>query len=263
MHAADRCRGISAGGKGYRADYRIGGCSALESAVLPTEMEYLRVWCFRNCVSLKTVKMPEKLRAIAKEAFIGCTALESVWIAKCDLTASAFEGCINLKEVELPSSCSSIAAFAFLNCSSLEKVTFKGDCCEFQNADYTTICNGKRGGRNYYGGVICGDEGSSAYYFAKELGMRFEIAPPLPVRYFKGDVDNEDGTTLVDAQAVLREYTEVMSGKEPSLDIQSVLAGDINEDDALTVEDAQLILRYYTECVVAGKEVRWQDLLAD
>jgi len=118
----------------------------LNENALPILVSYLGEAAFKNCISLKTIELPEPLTVLTVSAFAGCVSLESIGIPY-DLTRirkSAFEGCSNLKhfyyfskrgisdvmetdrnlrEDQLPALIDYIGAKAFKDCASLEEIT--------------------------------------------------------------------------------------------------------------------------------------------
>ena len=92
---------------------------------------------FKGCTSLKTVKLPSSMTAIAPEMFKGCSALETIEIPKTmkAIGYSVFEGCESLNNIKIPagvvlggslnSPTSNCAVFK--NCTSLSNITFESD----------------------------------------------------------------------------------------------------------------------------------------
>lgn len=79
--------------------------------------------------------------------------------------------------------------------------------------------------------------------------------------YQRGDVTGDGDVSIEDAQIVLKEYTECLSGRKPTFTGKQKTAADIDGSGTVSVEDAQLILKYYTENTVAGKHVTWEELM--
>lgn len=77
--------------------------------------------------NLISVKLPSSITSIGKEAFAGCTSLNSVEISEgvssLTIDASAFYGCKALNSIYLPSGVTRIEEQAFADCSSLAYVT--------------------------------------------------------------------------------------------------------------------------------------------
>lgn len=90
---------------------------------------------FRDCTSLKSIKLPQTVNEISYKAFEGCSSLESV-----DLPASlkklhgnVFKDCINLENVTFHSKLKSIAEYAFDNTKWVNEYKKRGELL---------ICNG-------------------------------------------------------------------------------------------------------------------------
>lgn len=77
---------------------------------------------FMNCTSLKSVKIPESVTVIGRNAFTFC-ALNDVEIAEGVTTIGygAFGSCAYLTEITIPESVTTIEPLAFSYCTSLEK----------------------------------------------------------------------------------------------------------------------------------------------
>lgn len=80
-------------------------------------------YVFEDMTGLTSVQLPATLTSIGKEAFSGCTSLETVNFA--EMTAlrtigeGAFYGCSSLQSAELPASVITVSSYAFDGCSGL------------------------------------------------------------------------------------------------------------------------------------------------
>ncbi|MDR2202479.1 MAG: leucine-rich repeat protein [Clostridiales bacterium] len=116
----------------------------------------IRENAFENCVTLKSVKIPDGVTKIGGRAFCGCASLENIEVASGNsvyrsegnciirrgdnvLTAGcktsvipdgvtsvgefAFGGCAGLKSIAIPRGVTSIGKFAFENCAGLTNIT--------------------------------------------------------------------------------------------------------------------------------------------
>ncbi|MCQ2399172.1 MAG: leucine-rich repeat protein, partial [Clostridia bacterium] len=143
------------------ASYLFTGCSALEEVVLPDSLTKLPDFMFENCTSLKyvyskpadkaegKVVLPEALTTIGVASFLGCQAIEDVYMfdevtemggnqfgyctslqhirLSSNLTALGgwtFAGCISLEELNLPEGLTAISCYEFIGCSSLTELIF-------------------------------------------------------------------------------------------------------------------------------------------
>ncbi len=109
-------------------------------------------YLFKECIALKTVKLPQTVTGIHQGAFAKCTALEGIELPDGLLTleTSAFNECKALKSITLPENITEIAETTFINCEELmqvvglERVTSIGDsafsgCKMLQVSDLTAV----------------------------------------------------------------------------------------------------------------------------
>jgi uncharacterized repeat protein (TIGR02543 family) len=104
----------------------------LVSIRLPTTLEKIGNYTFKDCASLESVEFPATLAHLGKEAFSGCTALEEALLASTVLTSPAdtngttgfmsgvFKGCAALSTVTLPDTVTAIWDSTFEGCESLD-----------------------------------------------------------------------------------------------------------------------------------------------
>ena len=100
-----------------------------EHIVIPEEVDGFTVTRVGNMVSknIKSIVLPDTVRELTDNAFLGCEKLESIDIGKglWKLGVSAFSGCASLKEVTFPAGVNRIPKWLFRDCKNLEKVTFR------------------------------------------------------------------------------------------------------------------------------------------
>ena len=79
---------------------------------------------FSNCLTLRSVTIPDSVTKIDVRAFMDCKKLESVKIPSgvTQIGAAAFAGCSELKSVNIPDSVTKIGNEAFSSCTSLKTV---------------------------------------------------------------------------------------------------------------------------------------------
>lgn len=83
----------------------------------------------------------------------------------------------------------------------------------------------------------------------------------IPLAYYsgeRGDYDGNSVTDVLDAQALLKEYVETLSGKKSTANAMQKAICDIDGDGELSVADVQYVLMFYTD-TVAGKTPKWPD----
>ncbi len=98
--------------------------------VIPAEHEGIPVTSirhnvFQNCRSLRSVTLPNSLKAIGDNAFSGCHALESITIPDSVVSIGdmAFDDCRSLTEIVIPDSVTTLGESAFSDCIKLKSVT--------------------------------------------------------------------------------------------------------------------------------------------
>ena len=82
--------------------------------------------CFRGCISLKTVTLPDTLQSIGRIAFMGCWSIDTIDIpdSVTSIEDEAFRGSY-VKQITFGSGISECGKCICLDCEQLEQVTFK------------------------------------------------------------------------------------------------------------------------------------------
>ena len=104
--------------------------SGLTELTLPTKMtgtsasNAIGPYCFRGCLKLETVTIPNEVKYIGTYTFRYCTALETVTFGDaCQVTvigAGVFDGCTALTNVvNMPSKVTELGTYAFQNCTGI------------------------------------------------------------------------------------------------------------------------------------------------
>jgi hypothetical protein len=133
------------------------GCSNLKSVNIPTTLTSIPALAFSNCTSLTSIVIPSATTTVIKrQAFSGCTALESVNGGSADplpvqiIEEQAFSNCKHLSVIRLSDNLERIGKFAFAECYNLESIllpaslqvieegAFKNSGIKFVNAKWTT-----------------------------------------------------------------------------------------------------------------------------
>ena len=99
----------------------IRGCS---NTVIPESVTSIGRNAFEGCTSLETIAIPKSVTSIEKYAFDGCTSLKSITIPNSvtSIGEYAFSDCTSLKSITIPNSVTSIGYSAFDGCTSLETI---------------------------------------------------------------------------------------------------------------------------------------------
>ncbi len=110
-------------------------CSSLTSMTLPVTITTIDSAAFGGCTKLASIDIPYKVTAIADGTFEGCASLSRVKFntsANVEFTGitsigkNAFSGCTALETFTVPSKTISVGANAFSGNTSLKKVYFEG-----------------------------------------------------------------------------------------------------------------------------------------
>lgn len=99
-------------------------CISLKSVKLGKEIPTLPRYVFSGCSSLMNIDIPDSVESLGSYAFENCSSLQSVTLGKgiSVLPTYVFSGCSSLMNIEIPDSVESIGSYAFQNCSSLQSV---------------------------------------------------------------------------------------------------------------------------------------------
>ncbi|MBQ8336594.1 MAG: leucine-rich repeat protein [Bacteroidaceae bacterium] len=100
-----------------------GHSNTIKTIEIPNSVKAIGHRAFYYCSNLSNVNIPDGVTIIGNEAF-RCTGLTSIKIPNgvTHIGYDTFSGCIALKDVEIPNSVTSIGRFAFYNCSSLTSI---------------------------------------------------------------------------------------------------------------------------------------------
>ncbi len=106
--------------------FSFAGCQDLESVafVKGSKLKVFPSNAFKNCVSLKSIEIPEGVTSISMNAFEGCTSLVNVSLPNTvtTLANSVFYGCKSIVSIIIPDSVTSMGNAVFFGCESLENV---------------------------------------------------------------------------------------------------------------------------------------------
>ena len=97
---------------------------SLEVVVLGDSVKEIGTWTFKNCTSLKTIRIPSRVTSIGEQAFYNCSSLDSITLPS-ELTtigSKAFYQCTSLDSIVIPSKVTSIGGSAFGNCYELSAI---------------------------------------------------------------------------------------------------------------------------------------------
>ncbi len=99
--------------------------SAMTEITLPATLTSVEDGAFDNCGKLKTVILPDSVKAIGMLAFNECTSLTEIRLpaSLTSVGAAAFRMCIKLTELTLPDAVREVGMYAFHNCTALKTIT--------------------------------------------------------------------------------------------------------------------------------------------
>ena len=109
--------------------YAFKNCTSLKSVKIPAGVLSIGGGAFEGCSSLTKITIPTSVKDIGIKAFCGCSALQKVNVPMgvTRIERAAFYGCISLTDISLPNNLKTIAEYAFQDCTSLKSVTIPAD----------------------------------------------------------------------------------------------------------------------------------------
>ena len=98
---------------------------------------------FRDCVALRSVKIPNGVTDIGSSAFLGCYNITRVDLPDSiiNIGGSAFSGCYRLTDITIPDSITSIGSYAFDGCSGLTSFTIPDGVSRIENGTFSECYN--------------------------------------------------------------------------------------------------------------------------
>ena len=93
--------------------------------VIPSGIDYIRSYAFRNCANLTSLTIPEGVTSIGHSSFEGCTRLTNliIPIGVTYIREAAFKGCVRIIDFSIPEGVASIGNSAFEGCTGLTNLT--------------------------------------------------------------------------------------------------------------------------------------------
>lgn len=134
-----------------------------ENVVIPAVVTDIGKNAFKECESIKEIKMSDSVVTIGTSAFYGCWQLQKIILSKnlTDIASMAFYDCESLTEITIPEKVKEIKSGTFLNCPDLQMVKMTEKVGKIhENAIDCDI-------------PICAPLGSCAHKFAKKKGLPF------------------------------------------------------------------------------------------
>ena len=108
------------------ADGAFSSRQLLQSAALPSGLEYIGANAFSGCSTLEEIKLPRSLKVIGDGAFSGCSSLTSINLPAglLEIGTQAFSICSKLTSVKIPDGIKVIEDGVFSRCISLTGISF-------------------------------------------------------------------------------------------------------------------------------------------
>lgn len=99
-------------------------CVSLKSVTIPQSMEFIGTNAFNSCTLLESVELPEKMDNIGDYAFYKCSALKTAELPENVGNAGGylFYGCTGLESVVIPDRWTEVPDYAFYGCCALRTV---------------------------------------------------------------------------------------------------------------------------------------------
>ena len=99
-------------------------CYSLRVLKLHTNATVIPKGFMEGCTSLQQIRIPDSIFVIEKDSFRDCKSMEQLNLNKvvC-IGENAFNGCHRLREIELPKTIKQVCTNVFANCSSLVSIT--------------------------------------------------------------------------------------------------------------------------------------------
>lgn len=103
-------------------------CVSLKSVSMPESMTWIGDSAFAGCTGLEQVEFSPNLTAIGSKSFYSCNGLTSVGIPDkvTSIASLAFFGCLKLKSITIPASVTTLNSSFVYGCTNLKKIEFKG-----------------------------------------------------------------------------------------------------------------------------------------
>ncbi len=108
------------------ADGAFSSRQLLQSAALPSGLEYIGANAFSGCSTLEEIKLPRSLKVIGDGAFSGCSSLTSINLPAglLEIGVQAFSICSKLTSVKIPDGIKVIEDGVFSRCTALTGISF-------------------------------------------------------------------------------------------------------------------------------------------
>ena len=147
----------------------------LTTYTIKEETKVIGDWAFANCVSLKSINIPNSVTSIEDYAFYECNSLKYVNIPNSvkKIGEWAFSRCESLEFINIPNSVTSIEDYAFCECNSLKYVNIPNSVTSIGFRAFTgcySIKSFNIEGKNFFteNGLLISSKGVLIHCFSTE-----------------------------------------------------------------------------------------------
>ncbi|MCI8668814.1 MAG: leucine-rich repeat protein [Lachnospiraceae bacterium] len=144
-------------------------CNSLKSIKIPDTVTSIGHCAFQECRNLTGLTIPEKVIKIGCKAFDSCSSLKSIKIPKgvvC-VEREVFNGCNSLSNVTIAENVTKISEYAFNKCSNLRSITIPESVIKISWNTFNKCSNL----------VICSTDRAYAHTYAIENNIKWSIKP--------------------------------------------------------------------------------------
>ena len=189
-------------------NYAFYGCKNLKEIELPESLMAIGDRAFAMCSTLTALQVPSGIDTIGDSAFSltpwyddllyhrdliifngrlydagrRCTGDVVIPDYVVSIGDYAFYSCGGLRSVVIPESVQTVGKYAFCDCPGLYAVLFRNPDCEITQKSSTISNKVSASNKDFYKGIIFGEEGSTAEKFAKRFGYGFETTERFYIR---------------------------------------------------------------------------------
>ena len=141
-------------------------CLSLRNVKIPNSVTNFGNEAFKNCLSLKSIEIPDSVKSIGNEAFKNCWNLSSIEMPEGvdSIGDEIFSNCKNLESISIPESITSIGKMAFEGCDSLNSRKTEKNGIEYLGNEKNEYVVAWRAGRYDEGDAIKVNENCKITY---------------------------------------------------------------------------------------------------
>ena len=239
-------------------DSAFSECISLKTITIPDNVKTIKGWTFSMCSNLESITIPDSVTSIGKCAFFICEKLKSITIPNSvtSIGDSAFYNCQSLQSITIPDTLTRICYETFSGCSSLESITIPDSVTDIINFAFAYCENVKS--------IEVPDSvtsiGNWSFNCCSSLESITILNPDCEIfdskevicngynenrdPYFNGTIRGYEGST---AQAYAEKYGYKFEPIEEictAIPIQ-IVPGDANGDGGIDMSDVVMVMQAY------------------